>query len=275
MISSRPLPLIDFPARFLADLVRSRSLIVDLAIRDFKSRYLGSNLGLAWAFIHPTCTVLILWFVFEQGFRSQPVANVPFVLWMLTGMVPWFFFSEALGSATGSVMEHAYLVRKVRFRVSVLPLVKLISAGFVHLFFVGMTFALFTAYGLTPGAHSLQILYYSGACAALLLGLSYATSSLVLFFKDLQQIVAMVLQFGFWLTPIFWTVDMLPERYRLVIRLNPMQYIVQGYRESFIDHVWFWEHPWQTAWFWGFTAICFATGAFIFRRLRPHFADVL
>lgn len=151
MISSRPLPLIDFPVRFLADLARSRSLIVDLAIRDFKSRYLGSNLGLAWAFIHPACTVLILWFVFEQGFRSQPVSNVPFVLWMLTGMVPWFFFSEALGSATGSVMEHAYLVRKVRFRVGVLPLVKLISASFVHFFFIGVTFLLFTAYGLTTG----------------------------------------------------------------------------------------------------------------------------
>jgi ABC-type polysaccharide/polyol phosphate export permease len=275
VISSRPLPLIDFPVRFLSDLVRSRSLIADLAVRDFTSRYLGSTLGLAWAFIHPTCTVLILWFVFEQGFKSKPVANVPFVLWMLTGMVPWFFFSEALGAATGSVMEHAYLVRKVRFRVSVLPLVKLISASFVHLFFIGMTFLLFTAYGLTPTLHSLQVVYYTGACAVLLLGLSYATSSLVLFFKDLQQIVQMALQFGFWLTPIFWTVDMLPERYRLVIRLNPMQYIVQGYRESFIDHVWFWEHPWQTAWFWGVTAACFACGAFLFRRLRPHFADVL
>jgi len=120
---------------FLTDLYKIRALIWQLTKRDFKSRYLGSYLGLLWAFIHPSVTIMVLWFVFQVGFKSRPVQNVPFILWLMSGIIPWFFFSEAFASASNSIVEYNYLVKKVVFRVSALPLVKILSATFIHLFF--------------------------------------------------------------------------------------------------------------------------------------------
>ena len=131
---------------FLLDLYRNRGLILQLTIRDFKSRYLGSYLGLLWAFIQPVITILIFWFVFEVGFKSAPVGDSPFILWLMTGIIPWFFISESLASGTGSVVENSYLVKKIVFRVSMLPVVKLLSALVVHVFFVLVFFYYFTRY---------------------------------------------------------------------------------------------------------------------------------
>ncbi len=260
---------------FLLDLYRNRNLILQLTARDFKTRFLGSYLGLLWAFIQPMVTILIFWFVFEVGFKSAPVGDFPFILWLITGIIPWFFIADTLSSATNCIVENSFLVKKVVFRVSMLPIVKLLSALVIHLFFVVVIFAFFMAYGIWPTLYSLQVFYYGFAMIVMLLGLSWLTSALVIFLKDVGQIVAMCLQFGFWLTPIFWSLQMLPEKYHIFLKLNPVYYIIQGYRDSFIHNIWFWEHPVYTAYYWLFTAIIFVLGAVVFSRLRPHFADVL
>jgi len=106
-------------------------------------------------------------------------------------------------------------------------------------------------------------------------GLSWITSSLVIFVKDVGQVVTIILQFGFWLTPILWNVKMIPEKYQILMKLNPAYYLTEGYRNSFMYGIWFWEYPRWTFGFWIFTGVIFILGAIIFLKLRPHFADVL
>lgn len=260
---------------FLKDIWRSRELIFELTKKDFQVRYLGSFLGILWAFIQPTVSILIFWFVFQVGFKAAPIDNIPFILWLISGMLPWFFFSDALSSATMTIVESSYLVKKVVFRVSILPIIKILAALFVHAFFIGLMLAMFMFYGYVPTLYAVQLLYYIFASIVLLLGLTWITSSLVIFLKDVGQIVGMLLQFGFWLTPIFWSIKSIPIEYREVLQMNPLYYIVEGYRNSMIYHRWFWEDPLLTVWFWVITLIIFVLGAMLFRRLRPHFADVL
>lgn len=260
---------------FLKDIVKIRTIIWDLTKKDFTNKYLGSYLGLLWAFIQPTVTILIFWFVFQVGFKSRPVDDFPFVLWLMAGMIPWFFFSESLTNATNSIIEYSYLVKKVVFRVSALPIIKILSALYIHLFFVVFLFVMFLVYGYIPTLYNLQVLYYLFAVIMLVLGISWITSSMVVFLKDIGQLVNMILQFAFWLTPIFWTLKMLPERYHFYIKLNPVYYITEGYRMSFVYNVWFWERPMATLYFWTVTLAIFVIGAVMFRKLRPHFADVL
>jgi homopolymeric O-antigen transport system permease protein len=261
---------------FLEELFSKRFIIIELAKRDFRAKYLGSYLGMLWAFVHPTVYIAILWFVFEVGFKSKPAGDTPFVLWMLSGIVPWFFFSECLSSATFSIMESSFLLKKMSFSAGMLPIVKILSALVLHFFFLVVIVLMFTLYGLQFSLHYFQILYYLFATCVLLLGLSWLTSSVILFFRDMGQIVSMVLQFLFWMTPIFWSARILPAKYLNMIKLNPVYYIVEGYRECFIYHVWFWEsHYALTAYFWLVTGGIFVLGAVVFRRLRPHFADVL
>ena len=261
---------------FVRDLLLRRNMIIELAKQDFRSKYLGSYLGILWAFIHPTIYVTILWVVFQVGFKSQPAGNVPFVLWMLCGIIPWFFFSESLSSASNSILDNAFLLKKVNFSVGMLPIVKILSALVLHAFFILVIFIMFLVYKTPVTLHCLQVFYYLFCSIVLLLGLSWITSSVIIFFRDMGQIVGMMLQFLFWMTPIFWSAKILPAKYLNMVKLNPVYYIIEGYRESFIYHIWFWEGHYElTAYFWAVTGFIFISGAVVFRRLRPHFADVL
>jgi lipopolysaccharide transport system permease protein/teichoic acid transport system permease protein len=260
---------------FLKAILQNRTLLWSLTKNDFKQKYLGNMLGVAWAFIQPTATILIFWFVFQVGFKSQPVDDFPFILWLVAGMFPWFFFADGMSTGTNSIVANSFLVKKVVFRVSLLPIISLLSALAIHIFFIFFMFGMFIYYGYSPELYWLQTLYYLFATVVLLLGFSWITSSVVVFFKDIGQLVAMVIQFGFWLTPIFWNMSMVPPKYHWIIELNPMVYIIEGYRNSMIYHKWFWENMDMTIYFWIVTLSIFAIGGLTFKKLRPHFADVL
>lgn len=260
---------------FILDIVHNRYLLWDLTKKDLKQRYLGSYLGILWAFIQPTITVFIFWFVFQVGFKSMPVGDFPFILWLICGMFPWFFFTDAMNSATNSIIGNSFLVKKVVFRVSLLPIIQIMSALIVSVFFIFILFSMFAVYGYSISIYNLQILYYLFALICFTFGLSLITASLAVFSRDVGQLVAMALQFGFWGTPIFWSLSMLPEQYQWILKCNPMYYIIEGYRNSFIYHRWFWELGYTTVGFWAVTVFIVLLGVVVFKKLRPHFADVL
>lgn len=259
----------------LGGFIKKYNFIWDLSKKDFKTRYLGSFLGILWAFIQPCLQILIFWFVFQVGFKSAPVDNFPFILWLISAMVPWFFISDSIQNGTNSIIENSYLVKKVVFRVSVLPIVKIYSALLVHLFFIAFVIFMFSIYGYSPTIYMLQILYYLPASIILILAISWITSSLVIFLKDIGQVVSVCLQIGFWMTPIFYSLNIVPEKYHFWLKLNPFYYIVEGYRESLIYHKWFWEHPKLTMNYWLITIVLLIIGTYVFKKLRPHFSDVL
>ena len=109
----------------------------------------------------------------------------------------------------------------------------------------------------------------------LALGLGFAVAAFNVFIRDINQVVGITLQFGFWATPIFWDIQIMPREVQKILKLNPMFYIVQGYRDSFIYSSPFWDHPYQTLYFWVVTLMIFSIGALIFKKLKPQFADVL
>ncbi len=251
-------------------------LIMRLSRNDFKTKYAGSYLGIIWAFVQPIITILVYWFVFST-IRAARVRNVPFVLWLMAGLVPWFYFQDALIGGCNSLLEYSYLVKKVVFRIDILPIVKLTGSLNVHAFFVAVTILLYTVLGFFPGITVIQVVYYTFAMYMLVLGISYLTSAVVIFFRDLSQIINIFLQVGVWMTPIMWNFEDLNLNGILVkiFKLNPMYYIVEGYRDSLINGVWFWEHPLLTLYFWTFTILMLFIGRRVFGKLRIHFADVL
>lgn len=260
----------------IAGIAARRNLLYEMTRSDFRAKYLGSYLGMLWAFVHPAVYIFILWLVFQVALKSKPMHDYPYLLWMLTGIVPWFFFSDSLGAATAAVLENGFLVKKMVFDSTLLPIVKILSCLVIHLFFIGVVFVICAAYGYPPTLYNLQVLYYLFAAMVLLLGLSLLTSSVVVFLRDVRQLVALALQFLFWVTPIFWSSQVVPPRLHTLLKLNPVYYLVEGYRASFIYKVWFWEaHGLWSLYFWGVTGTIFLAGVLVFRALRPSFADVL
>lgn len=265
----------DKVASLFKELWANKKLILNLAKNDFKTRFVGSYLGIIWAFVQPVITILVYWFVFQIGLKSGDVEEFPFILWLMAGLVPWFFFSDALSAGTTSLIEYQYLVKKIVFKISVLPIVKILSALFVHMVFILLTIVIFACYGYVPDWYTLQVIYYTFCIIGFTLGIVYFTCSVAVFFRDTIQIIGVVLQVGMWMTPIMWQVSMLPTNLLWIFKMMPMYYIVTGYRDSLINKIWFWEKIYETAWFWGWTIILFVLGTTIFRKLKIHFADVL
>lgn len=260
------------------ELFQNRNLIFALAKNDFKTKYAGSYLGIVWAFIQPIVTVLVYWFVFQVGLKSPGANGFPFVLWMIAGLVPWFFFSDVLNAGTNALLEYSYLVKKVVFKISVLPIVKVISSLFVHLFFIVFAILIFALMGKLPPVQIIQIGYYTFAVICLVVVLSYLTCSITPFFRDFGQIINVILNVGMWATPILWdttTIPNIPNWLNSLLKLNPLYYIVQGYRDSFMNGLWFFEHPWHTLYFWAFVLMAGLISSKVFKRLRVHFSDVL
>ena len=259
------------------ELYQSRHLIWKLAKNDFKKRYAGSYMGAVWAMAQPVVTVGMYYVVFdvimEAGGRGD--SDIPFVLFLTAGLVPWFFFSEALNNGTNAMLEYNYLVKKVVFKISVLPIIKIIAATFIHFFFVGILLIVAAVYGYYPTVYTLQIFYYSACLFIFVLALCYTTCSIVVFFRDLSQIISIALQIGMWATPILWDINTLSARWVFVLKLNPLVYIVNGYRTAVYGRQWFFQDFFSTMYFWIITVLLFGIGGAVFKRLKVHFADVL
>jgi len=261
----------------IKDLFVNRSLIFSLAKNDFKTKYAGSVFGIFWAFVQPVITIFVYWFVFSVGMKQTGGTEVPFVLYLIAGIIPWFFFSDGFSGGANSLLSYSYLVKKVVFNVNIIPVVKIVSAIFVHIFFVVFTLVLAVCYGYYPSLYWIQILYYSLCCFVFILGLSYIFGACVVFFRDMAQIINIILQIGIWVVPIMWNVAMIADHPTngMILKLNPIYYIVFGYRQAIYERTWFWENGLYTIYFWCVNLLILFIGVKVFKRLKPHFSDVL
>lgn len=260
---------------FIRLIFLQKDLIISMAKREVATQYVGSLLGFTWTFIQPLVMIFVFWVVFSVGFRVQPTNNVPFVVWLTAGMAAWFVFAEIVNGSAGAVVSNAHLIKKTLFQSQILPVIKIASCLVTHSVFLLVLIGLIVFQKMPFSFYYLQFIYYLLCICVFALGFGWAVSALNVFVRDVGQIVAVIIQVGFWATPIFWDISIMPPKIQTVFKLNPMFYIVQGYRESFIYFSPFWKHPYQTLYFWIVAVIVLVIGALIFKKLKPQFADVL
>lgn len=254
---------------------QDRRLLVNLSMQDFKRRFAGSYFGTLWGFVNPLLTMTVYWLVFEFGFRSGDADGFPFILWFGSGISAWMFFSEAFSLASNSFLEYSYLVKKVVFNINILPLVKIFSSMLVHFFFVALVAGLCILFGYYPSIYWLQLPYYLLGSVCLLFAISLSFASIMVFFRDLGQMISVILLVGMWGTPIAWNVNLFSGKVQTIAKLNPIYYLVQGYRDCFLYKTWFWEHDKLTLYFWCVVVGLTLVGSYIFDKLKSSFADFL
>lgn len=246
-----------------------------MARRELSARYAGSFLGWIWSFIQPFVMILVFWFIFSIGFRVRPTNDVPFVVWLTAGMAAWFVFSEIVNASPNLVISVTNLVKRTLFPSEILPIVNVLTSLFSHCVFVSILLGLLLLQGMPFSFFYLQAFYYLFCLILLAIGLSWGLAAVHVFVRDVGQIVGVVMQVGFWATPIFWDAKMMSPKIQLLLKLNPMHYIVQGYRDSFIYFIPFWERPYETLYFWSISGLMLFAGIYVFFKLKPQFADVL
>lgn len=260
---------------FAKQIIQKKSAIYELAKREFQAQNKDTYLGIIWGYIQPLTYIILLVLVFNIGLRKNPGKDIPFVVYLISGMIAWQFFTTTFSGITQVVKNHSFLVKKGHFSLGLLHVARILSSLLPHLILLGVTVIVCWFHGLPPTVFNFQLIYYLAAMFFLLLGLGWITSSTSLFVQDVSNIVGIINQFGFWFTPIIWNITTVPVKYQWLVKLNPMCYIVTGYRDSLIYKIPFWSKPYETLYFWIFTVAVLLLGSVIFKKLKPHFGEVI
>lgn len=222
-------------------LLNKAAIVFRLAAYDFKAVYAGSVLGSVWAIAEPLVTIAVYWFVYTVAFGGGDVNGIPYYLWLSIGMSAWFFVSSGLKSITTVFRDYSYLLKKIYFDKRFLPGIRAISAICTHIIFLTIVLVVCAVNGIFPDIIyllavmiiSIFFIYYAGKVLAFICGK----------FKDVQNIIGVVLNVGFWITPVFWIIDGKKwELYRFIM-MNPAAIITEAYRAAIIPEYtieWIW-----------------------------------
>lgn len=255
-------------------------LLRTLVQRDLEARYKGSILGNLWPLLNQLSQLLIYTYVFsivlrvKLSLKGLPANNITFGLWLFAGLLPWIAFTNGLMQASGSVVSQPNLVKKVVFPLGLLPLVPVISTFIESTF--GLMALIFLVTVTSQTIHSTLWLLPLIWLPQLLFtaGLGYIAAGLTVFLRDIPQTLALILNIWLYLAPIVYPAYLIPQQWRnWVFWLNPLAAIAEVYRDLIlVGEVKYWGE-------WGLAAfvstVVFIGGLWVYKRLRPAFADVL
>lgn len=271
--------------RILKEQFTSFPLILRLAVYETKSTYQMNYLGVFWQFLNPLIQMLAYWFVFGMGLRHGSAIKtgldqpVPFIIWMLAGLIPWFFISPTILDGSNSVFRRINMVAKMNFPISSLPSVVIASNLFSFFVMIAVYIVVLLLNGIYPSLHWIQFIYYFLCMVSFMFAFSLFNSTISVLVRDYQLLLQAVTRLLFFLLPIFWDIseqigkkfpELLP-----VIKLNPLFYIIDGFRDSFLDGQWFFQDMKYTLYFWVFTLLLLTVGSILHLKFRDKFVDFL
>ncbi|MDD2774370.1 MAG: ABC transporter permease [Gallionella sp.] len=260
-------------------IVRNRQLILQMIQREVVGRYKGSAMGMAWSFFNPVLMLVVYTFVFSEVFKSRwgeiggDDSKTQFAVVLFVGMIVLNLFSEVINRAPGLILSNINYVKKVVFPIEILPVVATGAALFHNLISLGV---LITAFVLFNGYVHWTIVFIPLVLLPLIivtLGLAWILASLGVFLRDVGQAIGVITTVLMFLSPVFYPVTAVPERFRPFIMANPLTFIIEQAREVLI-----WGH--LPNWFGLGIYTCAATivawaGYAWFQKTRKGFADVL
>jgi len=245
-------------------------LLWHMTVRHLRGQYKQSVLGYAWAFVNPLSQMLILSFVFSTILRFSSEGE-PYPVFLFVGLVPWIFFSGAVQSATDSVVGASSLVTKVYFPREILPtaavLTKLVDLAFGLLILAGIM----VYYGTPPELTTAWVPLIFAIHFIFALGLALPLAALNLFFHDVRFLVGVALNLWFYLTPVLYPADTIPDKYSFIFDINPNAIFIHAYRRVIIHG----DDPGLERILAGLaiSLVVFFVGYYAFKKLEPGFAD--
>ena len=262
----------------LSEQIKNRRMIVSLTKYELKTRYAGNSLGFVWLFLNPIMQMSILWFVFGIGIRGgSPVDGIPFVVWLQTGLIPWLYISSGISQGATSISSKLSIASKMSFPLSIVPVYVILAQLLTHLILLTLVFLLVFATGVGfAGFNSVALLYFILTSTIFLKVLAFVTSTIVSVVKDTKQLVGHIVRLFFFTTPIMWETPRVPYLwFQLIIRANPFNYLVTGYRNAFLYSDVRSINQVDTIYFWTLTVFLMLIGTRIHLKLRKDFIDYL
>ena len=260
----------------ISEIIEHKRMIFNLAKYEVKTRYAGTTLGIVWLFLNPIIQIGIFAFVFGIGIRgNNPVGDIPFIIWMLTGLVPWFFIGAGINRGATSIVGKLGVASKMSFPLSVVPVYTILALLQTHLILLPLVFLLMVIFGVSLTGFSLvALMYFMLTTTIFLIILAFVTSTIIAIVRDAGQLVSHVVRFLFFMTPILWIPPThTPRWFMILLRTNPLHYIVIGYRNAFLYSDPVFIHPIDTVYFWAVTVILLLIGTSLHVKFRKEFVD--
>ena len=263
--------------QIIKDHLQYKQQIFKLAKADLVKTYRGAALGWAWAIIKPAVTIFVYWFAFQIGIRSgKAVEGFPFFLWLISGLIPWFYINDMLVQGTESIRKYSYLVTKMKFPISTIPTFVSISKLMVNIFLIIVMILIFVFMGYPPSIYIIQLPIYILLSFLMFTVFSLFSSLLSCMSKDFANLVKSLVTAVFWLSGIVWNVNTIDIPWlKVLLKANPVTYIVEGFRNCFIHKVWIWESPKTLLCFLAILFIMTILSVVIYKKLRKEIPDVL
>ncbi|KAA8785639.1 ABC transporter permease [Paenibacillus amylolyticus] len=262
--------------RFLNSLQQNKYLIKNMVVRDIRQRYSGSALGLLWFFIQPISMILIYTFVFSFVLKAKlgpEFGGLNFSVWLVSGLVPWMYFNEVIVRSTGSLIDNASLIKKTIFNTKWTVFSYLLTGLFTFIVFFLVVILLLIIFRVSVSWGILLIAPYLILLSVFMFGLSLALAALNVYLRDINQFLSVFLNVWFYLTPIVYPINIIPEKYRFFLEINPLYHFINNFRLIVLATGEMNVSSFLYMSCWAFISIFF--GLKIFNKLKDGFADVL
>lgn len=261
----------------LHDHITYRNQLFKLAKADLKKTYSGAVLGGAWAVIRPAILIFVFWFAFTLGLRKGgDVDGYPFFLWMISGMIPWFYMRDMITGGANSIRRYKYLVTKIKFPISTIPTFISMATMITHIGLMVLLVIIFMLFGYKPTIYILQLPIYMLMMFMFFTVWGLFAGVLSCLSKDFLNLVKSLTQALFWLSGILYDASKISQDWiREILMFNPVTIVVNGYRSVFIKHVWFWENPSQFINFGIVFLVMVVLAVWVYDKLKRDIPDVL
>ncbi len=260
---------------FFKILFKNKKLVIQLGKNDFRNRFANTGLGAIWGFAQPFVFMITYVIVFQYILKTGSSGNYPYVVWFLPGMSIWLFCSDAILTASNSIRNYSYLVKKVVFPIDIIPVISLTSSCFVGIFLIAIAIVVSSLFGYIP--NFINVIYILFCLICFIIALTRFTSAITTLVPDFAQLLNIVIQLCMWFTPIIWNLDMISEKFLYIFKAFPFTYLVEGFRQAFMENstIITDNNGMFTIIFWIITILIFIWGNAIFKKSKKDFADVL
>lgn len=260
----------------IQDIIANRTILFQMAKYDYKLENKDTYLGKMWAIITPLLQIATYWFVFGIGLRNgADVDGIPFLAWLLAGLIPWFFISGCITRGANSIYSKAGLVSKMQFSIATIPISKIVQE--MYEFFVMIIIMLVGLFFMKiyPNIYWLNLIYYFLYAVTFMISLALITSVFTMVARDFSKLLASLVRLLFYLTPILWVMESMPIIYQKIMNYNPIYYVVRGFRESILYRQSFYVE-WELALImWSVNIVLFFFGCMLQAKFKNKFIDLM
>lgn len=259
--------------------IKYRQQTLELAKSNLNKTYRGSDLGFVWAFAKPTMYIFVFYFAITIGFKSSkdiPGLICPYFVWLTIGMIAFFYMRDMVLGGASCFRRYKPIVSKASYPIITIPTSVALSFLFVHVIMMGIGIIISLIFGCYPSIYWLQIPFYSILMVVFSIFWSIATGIFSVIYRDFYNLLQVLNQALFWLSAILFDVNSISSHTaKTVLMFNPITFIVEGYRNAFCRHIWFFQEPEKLGCYMIMMVLMIISSIVMYKKFIKHIPDIL